>query len=40
LFEPILKNAELMLFSGDHMRNIYQPPKGAQATGIFKFAQV
>lgn len=40
LFEPILTNAEIVLFSGDHTRNIYVPPKGQQASGIFKFAVV
>jgi len=40
LFEPILKNPEMTLFSGEHTRNIYVPPKGGQATGIFKFAVV
>jgi DNA polymerase delta subunit 1 len=40
LFEPILKNPESELFQGEHTRNIYVPPKGAQASGIFKFAVV
>ena len=41
LFEPILGDkAEMVLFAGEHTRNIYVPPKGATSTGIFKFAVV
>jgi len=40
LFEPILNNPELTLFSGEHTRNIYVPPKGASTTGLFKFTKV
>lgn len=35
LFDPILKDkTEMLLFSGEHTRNIYVPPKGTQALGI------
>lgn len=40
LFEPILNNPELTLFSGEHTRNIYIPPQGAAKTGLFKFTKV
>jgi DNA polymerase delta subunit 1 len=40
LFEPILKQPEVTLFSGEHTRNIYVPPKGQSAAGLFKFAVV
>lgn len=40
LFEPILAKPEVTLFSGEHMRNIYVPPKGNQVSGLFKFATV
>lgn len=40
LFEPILRNPEVQLFSGEHTRNIYVPPKGQQTSGLFKFTVV
>ena len=40
IFEPILSNPELTLFSGEHTRNIYVPPMGTQNTGLFKFTKV
>ena len=40
IFEPILSNPEVVLFSGEHTRNIYVPPMGQQKTGLFAFAKV
>jgi DNA polymerase delta subunit 1 len=40
IFDPILNKAEMTLFSGEHTRNIYVPPKGNATTGLFKFAKV
>ena len=40
IFEPILRDPEQTLFSGEHTRHIVVPPKGGTATGIFKFAVV
>ena len=40
LFEPILAKPELTLFSGEHTRSIYVPPKAGSTAGLFKFAKV
>ena len=41
IFEPILGDrAEHILFTGDHMRNIYKPAMSNSNMGLFKFAKV
>lgn len=38
LFDPIYKDAEKLLFTGDHTRNIYVPKVAGNLTGLGKFA--
>jgi hypothetical protein len=39
IFEPVFSNAETLLFSGEHTRNIFVP-KMATTSGLGKFAVV